>query len=273
MKIGIIGLGLMGGSYVKGLNAIGYDVYGWDNNQETFKEVYSLGLIKNSASDLNLLSNMDVVIICLHPDRTLSFLRDHQGLIKSGAIVTDIIGLKYEFMQQVKQFLREDINFIGGHPMAGKEGAGFSQSSEKIFYESNYLLIDEDIAEVHFEKLESILYQLGCKNIKRLDSINHDQLITYTSHMPHILSTVFMNANRRDIENCVAGSFRDISRVSDINVELWGQLIWDNKDLVLDEIAHFKSKLDEIQKAIETEKKDVETFLSQAKRKKISLKL
>lgn len=272
MNIGIVGLGLMGGSYAKAFKKINKRVFGWDIDQNIVNQAFEEGVIVNNQNDLSELKKIDILFICLHPDQTLHFIKTYQDHFKVDAIVTDIIGLKNDFMKAVQEIIRDDVNFIGGHPMAGREGMGFSCAHENIFEAANYLLIEGDVEETYYIILQELIYEIGCKNIKRLDSQTHDEIITYTSHMPHILSTVFMNANRRDIDFCTAGSFRDITRVSDINVKLWGQLIWDNRSLVLDEIAHFKSQLQALEEAVVKEKSDLEVFLQEAKVKKISLR-
>ena len=118
-----------------------------------------------------------------------------------------------------------------------------------------------------------IIYKIGCSHVEILNSDEHDEIITYSSHMPHILSSTFMSLNDNiKTKNCIAGSFKDFTRVSDINPELWTELIMENRDLVLDEISRFKEKLSELENHIKAnDSSSVNTFLSDAKLKKKEL--
>ncbi len=270
MNILVVGLGLIGGSIVKGLKDKGYNVYGNDIDQLVVDVCYSDGLIKNQ-TEVSI-EEMDVVFVCLYPDKTISYLKEKMQLFKSGAIITDVVGLKDFMMTSIHEFLREDVYFIGGHPMAGREGSGFFQSTETIFTDANYLLVFDKVCS-ETETLKNIISDLGCGHIEVLDAKSHDDIIAYTSHMPHILSTAYMKCDRFEkTKHCIAGSFRDITRVSNINTSLWTELIMDNRQPVLNEIKQFKEALSEIENHIlSMDSKSIEEFLEGAKIKKQSL--
>lgn len=273
-KIVVVGLGLIGGSIVKGLKGEGFEIYGIDYNQEVIKTCYDMSLIRNTKSSTSYLEEADIVFICLYPEASVKFLKDNQSLLKPGVILTDVIGLKASVMSEINTFIRSDICFIGGHPMAGKDGQGFQVSDEKIFNQSNYLLVINDKTPfTSVERLKRIILLLGCKHVEILDAEKHDEIIAYTSHMPHILSTVFMTCDRfSNTKNCVAGSFRDMTRVSNINASLWSELIMENKLPVLEEIKLFKETLESIEHMImNNDAGQVIKFLENAKRKKLSL--
>lgn len=271
MKICIVGVGLIGGSMIKALSGQNYELYGWDISEEVMTNCYDQGLIKNRM--VPSLQEMDVVFICLYPEATIDFIRQHMNAFKEDAIVTDVAGLKHMMMEEILKDLREDIHFIGGHPMAGREGQGFGVSTADIFKDANYLLVHEQVAEEKIETLKTIVKSLGCGHIEVMDAKSHDDIIAYTSHMPHILSTAYMVCDRFDkTKYCVAGSFRDITRVSDINARLWSELIMDNKMPVLHEIKVFKKALEDLEYRIESD--DIEavaSFLDEAGAKKRGL--
>lgn len=273
-KIVVVGLGLIGGSIVKGLKNHAFEVYGIDTDQTIVNTCYEQGLIVNKDLSHNCLKEADIVFVCLYPEIAMKYLKAHQMFLKPGAIVTDVIGLKVWVMEEVKSFIRHDIHFIGGHPMAGKEGQGFSVSDAAIFNHTNYLLVvDPQTPYNCVERLKQIIFKLGCKRVEILDATSHDDMIAYTSHMPHILSTVFMNCDRfNHTKNCVAGSFRDLTRVSNINALLWSQLIMENKEPVLNEIKIFKEMLESIEFMIKNDDiGGVTSFLEKAKVKKLKL--
>lgn len=273
-KVLVVGLGLIGGSILKGLQKQFETIYGLDKDEQVMKTCYENGLIQNEEFSVSLLAESDIVFVCLYPEAAIEFIRTEQSHFKPGAIITDVVGLKVAIMEEIRNFIREDIHFIGGHPMAGREGKGFEVSSEEIFKNANYLLVvEENIPYGCVETLKDIIKKLGCKCIEVMDAKSHDDIIAYTSHMPHILSTVFMTCDRFDnTRNCVAGSFKDITRVSDINAELWSELILDNKEPVLTEIKRFKKALEDIEQFIETEdSKKVVAFLEGARTKKVKL--
>jgi len=269
MKVMVVGLGLIGGSILKALKGTGYEVYGYDINDEVLDTCFEQGLI---VSKLAILTEMDIVMVCLYPDAAIEYINMNQDSFKSGAIITDVAGLKVSVMSQLR-LERDDITFIGGHPMAGKEGCGFEASSKDIFINANYLLVHEQANDVQVEILKDLIYTLNCGHIQVLDAESHDEIIAYTSHMPHILSTTFMTCDRfEETRHCIAGSFRDMTRVSDINAELWTELILENKMPVLDEIKRFKKALDAFEQYIvEEDNYAVTKFLGQARLKKRAL--
>jgi len=273
-KVLVVGLGLIGGSILKGLQTQFDTIYGLDRDEQVMMTCYESGLIKNESFSLDYLNEADIVFVCLYPEAAIEFIREEQNHFKPGAIVTDVVGLKVAIMDEIQNFIREDVHFIGGHPMAGREGQGFSVSSEKIFKNANYLLVvEENIPYGCVKTLKNIIKKLGCKRIEVMDAKSHDEIIAYTSHMPHILSTVFMSCDRFDnTKHCVAGSFKDMTRVSDINATLWSELILDNKEPVLNEIKRFKEALSNIEQFIESEDtRKVVEFLEGARVKKVSL--
>lgn len=276
MKIGVVGLGLMGGSYIKAFKKLKFEaVYGFDLDHTIVEAAYCNELINNSTNDYELLKDVDVLFICLYPHTSLEFIRDYQHLLKTGCILTDIIGLKNEFILSLNKIIRKDIFFIGGHPMAGKEGIGFDASDSSIFLNANYILMESDVPKAKYEVLESIVKNIGCHHIEKMTPKVHDEMIAYTSHMPHILSTIFMNSQRKErVAYCVAGSFRDMTRVSEINVDLWSELILDNRHCVLDELVHFKNQLEKIEEAIKVkDETSLRVFLKDARTKKIQLNI
>ncbi len=273
INIVIVGLGLIGGSLAKGIRPLQMkSLKGIDTSLDVISQCKDAKLIDNETeTNAEILKDADLVFICLYPELALEFVKENINSFKSGALITDVIGLKENFMFEVEKLLRDDLFFVGGHPMAGKEGKGFSVSCEKIFKNANYLLVrSEKSREKDIVLLKEIIYKLGCKHVEVLLPIEHDKIITYTSHMPHILSSAFMSCDEFEkTKDCIAGSFRDFTRVSDINPDLWTELIMDNDKFVLEEILKFKEILSDLEQSIKKkENKEVYTFFENAKAKK-----
>jgi len=271
----VVGLGLIGGSLIKALKTLDYQVFGIEKDHEVLTASRVMGLIQNSdETNEQLLEKADIIFISLYPEAAIEFIESHQHLFKKHVILTDVVGLKDDFMTRVEKFIRDDIYFVGGHPMAGKEGSGFYASCASIFHNANYLLISDDkLPQDVYDRLSKIIYGIGCGHIEVMTAAEHDAVIAYTSHMPHILSSTFKKCNRFDkTKHCIAGSFKDFTRVSDINADLWSELILDNKAPVLNEIEHFKKSLQALEEAIINSDQDTITeLLLDGKRKKSQL--
>lgn len=275
MHILVIGIGLIGGSLIKALKPLkDIQVMGIDCDEKILKQCQSEGYLDTEYSDIEKMKKADLIYMCLYPDATLDFLRIHQNEFKTGALITDVAGLKENMINEINTFLRQDIHFIGGHPMAGREGVGYQYSSANIFIDANYLLIrSESASQAHYERLENVIRNIGCKNIEYLEPREHDQLIAYTSHMPHLLASLLVNCNRYDkTKNCIAGSFNDITRVANINASLWSELFISNSESLLEEIRHFQKALQNVESALmNQEKTEIEAILSDVQRKKVLL--
>ncbi|MBN2794089.1 MAG: prephenate dehydrogenase [Clostridia bacterium] len=247
MHITVIGLGLIGGSLIKGLKNKSHDLYGYDINAEVMKQVYEEGLILNSTFDNRILESTDILFLCLPPKACISFLKKIQTNLKPKCIITDVAGIKSELMLQIHGFLREDLHFVGGHPMAGREGQGFSRSSESIFLGANYLLVNMNAPKEAIDTLKTIIIDLGCRHIEEIDPEVHDAIIAYTSHMPHLISSLLVLCNKYEqTPYCIAGSYKDITRVTDLNVPLWSNLFFDNREYLIRAIEDFELELSQM---------------------------
>lgn len=271
MKICVVGIGLIGGSILKGLVDDSYERYGYDQSTDVMKMCYKEGLILNQEEPD--WSEMDIVFVCLYPEATIHFIKTHMVHFKADAIITDVAGLKVAMMASLKSYIRDDIHFIGGHPMAGREGSGFLVSSSDIFKGANYLLVENDVPKEMMEQLYTIIESLGCGHIEVMEAWEHDEIIAFTSHMPHILSTAYMRCDRFDrTRHCIAGSFKDVTRVADINEVLWAELILNNREPVLSEIEYFEASLKQLKNQIQQrDRQGIEAFLHDAGVKKRNL--
>jgi prephenate dehydrogenase len=243
MKVGIVGIGLIGGSFIKALKNKKYHVYGIDIDVDTVRAANNQNLILNDDTHVSL-DQLDVLILCLHPKQCVSYLKDNQDKLRNGCIVSDVAGLKSGLIDEINSFLREDIYFIGGHPMAGKEGQGFNQSCASIFHKANYLLIQNETPKWTQDIMVQLVKDLNCGHIEWLEAKEHDEIIAYTSHMPHLLASLLVLCNEHEsTKHCIAGSYKDITRVADLNIPLWSELFYDNRLNLIQSIESFESQL------------------------------
>lgn len=254
-SITVVGLGLIGGSYAMALKKLSpKNLWGVDLDEETLKKAENLDIIDKGYKDAKVpLSKSDIVIIALYPQSVEKFVRDNISYFRKNTIITDVGGIKKSIIDQIFSFLPEDIDFIGGHPMAGREDKGISFATDKIFKDANYILtpVDKNKTE-NIEIVEKIAKSIGCKNVIRMSPQNHDEIIAYTSQLPHVIAVSLMNSDNTDMNMSfiTGGSFKDTTRVAVINCELWSQLLISNKDNVIKSIEDFQSEMSFFKNAI-----------------------
>ena len=274
MKILIVGLGVIGGSYAMALKAAGYeDIYGIDTNLETLRKAESLGIIKEGYVDgKEIIKEADLIIISLYPRLVKDFIENNKMNFKNGAIVTDATGIKGHFIEDILNILPEGIDFIFGHPMAGREKRGINYASKEVFKGANYLItVTDRNKEKNIKLLEDIIHAMGFKKIRRIDPIYHDKMIAFTSQLPHAIAVALINSDEedRDTGSFIGDSYRDLTRIANINEELWSELFFGNKENLVESIDNFLIELNNIRNSLVNE--DEETlrnlFIKSSKRR------
>mgnify|MGYP001160403012 FL=1 len=268
--IAIVGMGLIGGSYAKGLRKLHVrSIIGIDVNQAALAEALADGSIDEASNDgSQLLGEADIVIFCMAADAMMAFIGQHRQDFKQGALLTDVAGIKGDSADRIRSLLRNDLDFVPGHPMAGREGSGYGMSRAEIFDGANYILVPmEGNKPEHVDVIERMARALGCAHVVRVGAAEHDKLIAYTSSLPHVLAISLINSESMDTMTryFVAGSFRDGTRVADINAPLWTKLFLSNKDNLLKEIDRFSASLKAFAELLSDEDtKGMTQFLQQA---------
>ena len=274
MNILIVGLGVIGGSYAMALKAAGYeDVYGIDNNLETLRKAKEIGLIKEGYVDgKEIIGEADLIIISLYPRLVKNFIDKNKEYFKIGSIITDATGIKEHFIEDILSILPEGIDFIFGHPMAGREKRGIDYASKDVFKGANYLItVTNKNKEENIELLENIIYQMGFKKIKRINPEYHDKMIAFTSQLPHAIAVALINSDEegRDTGSFIGDSYRDLTRIANINEELWSELFFGNKKNLLESIDNFLLEINNIRNSIENEDEEElkKLFIKSSKRR------
>jgi prephenate dehydrogenase len=255
LNITIVGLGLIGGSFARALKKL---------NPKSLRAVEVDQDIINTALDKKIidegyikpeepLKGSDLVIMCIYPTRTADFIEENMEHFKPGAVITDTAGIKVKPVKRINSVLRRDLDFIAGHPLAGREYKGFGLSSGSAFDGASYIITPtERNSEENIQAVERLVFALGVKNIIRVSPARHDEMIALTSQLPHVVAAALIGcSDRRDVFVSSAGSFMDATRVARINSRLWTELLLENSENIIKRIEDFEHSLAEIKRAIE----------------------
>lgn len=272
-NITIVGLGLIGGSYAMALKELNpKNLWAVDIDENTIKTAQNMGIVDKGYLDPSIpLKNSDIVIICLYPRLTIEFIKENMNHFRKGAIITDTAGIKNKLIKEINGFIREDIDFVGGHPMAGREYKGLAFATKDIFKDANYILTPTNKnKDENIKIIEKIIKRIGCKNIVKVSPKKHDEMVAYTSQIPHVIAAALMNgAVDDDMHLFVAGSFKDGTRVARMNALLWTELFMSNKESTIAQIEVFEKHVSDIKNAIINEDYDVlENIFENAKCKR-----
>ncbi len=240
----IVGLGLMGGSYAKGLKKAGYTVYALSDKQEAIDYAMKNNIIDNGSSVVNseLVAAADIIIFALYPKVFVDWINNNQHLIKTGALITDVTGVKTSIIDEINAILRDDIEFIAAHPMAGREVYGVENSDEKIFYGANYIVVPTD---KNTQEAVNICKEIGkilkFAKISELSATEHDDMIAFLSQLAHCIAVCLMTCNEAEhLEDYTGDSFRDLTRIANINENMWSELFLLNREPLLNMMELFE---------------------------------
>lgn len=248
LKFALVGLGLIGGSYAKALRKLGAKkIIGIERDAATLQAAKNQGIIDVALTqaDENL-READVIICAIYPEAMLGFIENNVRFFNPDVLLTDVAGIKNDMIARGQALLKPGMEFISGHPMAGRQGSGLGMSDAHIFQNANYIIVPEaHNSEEAICWLESFALALGCKHTVRVTPAEHDATIAYTSNLPHVTAVALMDSTsfNEKTRYFVAGSFRDGTRVADINPELWSNLFLANKEKVADEIDRYMEQL------------------------------
>lgn len=256
----IVGLGLLGGSYAKGLKDIGFSVSAVTKNQEDIDYAVKNKIIDKGTTkiDPEIIGEADVVVFALYPHTFVRWIKDNQQYFKSGALLTDVTGVKGSVVYAVQEMLRPDVEFISAHPMAGKEVSGVRNSDPSIFKGANYIVVPtEKNTKDAIELCCNLGKMLGFMRVSVLSVEEHDKMIAFLSQLTHCIAVSLMCcADTEGMEKYTGDSFRDLTRIARINDEMWSELFLSNKDDLLLEMEKFMGTFKELYKKIKDEDRD-----------------
>ena len=239
MKIMFIGLGLIGGSMAMALE--GYpdlECYAVDGDEPTRLEALGRNVVRAAwpNADDAPIEDMDIVVICLHPEAAADFVRRQAGRIKPGALLTDVCGVKRPLFEAVGQVENRQFIYLGGHPMAGRERGGFAHATAELFRGAHYILTpDAGVPQESIHLLEQLVTFMGCADVVFSDPAAHDERIAYTSQLMHVMALALCDQHLLfDSYGFEGGSFRGATRVAALDPKLWCELFWANRETLAD---------------------------------------
>lgn len=253
MNIGIVGLGLIGGSMAKSTKArTAHSVWGLDTDKETMLLARMCGAI-DGALDEEKLAQCDLVLLALRPQAAESWVREQAMHIPHQAIVIDMCGVKRSVYQRLAPLAAQyGFSYIGGHPMAGKERGGFVNSSNDLFVGADMILTPDEYTDMQMlEKLKAFFSDIGFATLTFSTPEEHDRIIAYTSQLAHIASSAYIKspeAQRR--RGFSAGSFRDMTRVALLDEDMWTELFMDNRDFLSEQLDLLIANLEQYREAL-----------------------
>ncbi|WP_099204209.1 prephenate dehydrogenase [Scatolibacter rhodanostii] len=264
-KIVVVGLGLIGGSIAKALKRnTSHVIYGIDIQEEVMLDAVSFGVIDGKA-DFQHIQEADIIYLCTYPAEAIHFIDTYKNDFKLGCIITDTCGIKSHICEQVRQ-IKGDFIFVGAHPMAGKETSGFSASDSSIFIGASYIITPGEASREAIEEVSNLALSMGFGKIVITTPENHDRMIAFTSQVPHVIACSYVMSPACDAhKGFSAGSYRDVSRVADINAELWTHLFLENQKELVSELDILIEHLQKIRNRIELgEENQLHTLLETA---------
>ena len=260
VKVLIVGLGLIGGSYAEALSDLGYEVGAITRSQSSIDYAKKRGIIAHGTTEVTkeYVEQFDIIVFALYPKVFISWIESYQAYFKKGAIITDVTGVKSPIIYKIQNMLRCDVEFVGAHPMAGKEVYGVQNADKTIFRNANYIVTPtEKNSKEAIETIKQLGRVLGFKTICELSPEKHDEMIGFLSQLTHCIAISLMTC--KDSENLAdytGDSFRDLTRIAKINDEMWSELFLLNKDELLSQMDLFIEKFLSLKEAIKTEDKE-----------------
>ena len=261
MNIGVVGLGLIGGSLARALKGLeNIRVLGYDIDESTVLQSKLFGVTDDVLSENNI-GECDYIFVALYPKATEKFLEDNMTNIKKGTVVVDCAGVKKSICEKCFSLAKTGgFRFIGGHPMAGTQFSGFKYSRATMFDKASMILVpDKDEKIETLENLKEILVKIGFKSVTITTGEEHDRIIAYTSQLAHVVSNAYVKSpNAKVHKGFSAGSYKDLTRVAKLNPRMWTELFMENRENLVTEIDGIITELKKYSDAIKND--DAETL-------------
>ena len=255
MNVGILGLGLIGGSLARAYKKAGHFVYACENDESIFLFAQLAGVVDDALTKQSI-ANCDLILLAIYADGAAKWLEENAKLVSRDALVIDCCGIKDTICKRCFPLAEEyGFTFIGGHPMAGSHNSGFKYSRSNLFQGAPMVLVPPTYDDpMLLQRAKDALSPCGFKSFSVTTAQDHDEMIAFTSQMPHILSNAFIKSPTALNHNGFsAGSYKDLTRVAWLNPAMWAELFLSNKENVLKELDFFVDSLLKYKEAIASE--------------------
>lgn len=253
----IVGMGLLGGSYARALKRFGFHISSITKEQSSIDYALKEKIIDEGTTkiDAEMIGKADLVIFALYPHIFIKWIEDNQKYFKSGALLTDVTGVKTNVVYKVQEILRDDVEFVAAHPMAGKETSGVENSTDKMFQGANYIVTPtEKNTPEAIETCKELGRLLGFANVTELSPEDHDEMIGFLSQLTHCIAVTLMTCNDcEDMEKFTGDSFRDLTRIAKINDLMWSELFIENKEPLLNQMDLFIKQFEKLKNMLKTQ--------------------
>lgn len=249
-RILIVGLGLLGGSYAKSLSKQGYYVTAITKDKASVDYAIEHKYIAKGSDfvDEELIKNADIIIFALYPHVFVEWIKENGHLIQPKTVITDVTGVKECIVYDIQAMLPKGVEFISAHPMAGKETSGVENADDSIFKNANYIVVPTENNSLDIIELCGDLGEtLGFREISVLSPKQHDKMIGFLSQLTHCIAVSLMCAcDSPDLERYTGDSFRDLTRIANINDEMWSELFLANRETLLEEMDNYRKSFDKL---------------------------
>ena len=271
MNVGILGLGLIGGSLARAYALEGHTVYAIQRNETMLSFAMLAGAVHGKLNE-ETIPKCDLILLAIYPDGSASWLEKNAHLISKDALVLDCCGVKQEICTRCFPVAKQyGFTFVGGHPMAGSQFSGFKYSRADLFDGAPMVLVPPVVDDIALlQRVKDALKPCHFGFFSVTTAQEHDKMIAFTSQMPHILSNAFIKSpTALKHKGFSAGSYKDLTRVAWLNPQMWAELFLENRDNVLFELDYYIESLKQYQQAIRDEDMDaLVQLLDEGKKRK-----
>ncbi len=274
MKIGIVGLGLIGGSLGRTIVArTNHEVYAYDTDERSLKTGLVIKAYHEVLTEDNL-KELDIIIFALYPNAIKKVLPKYAPKLKKGCVVMDCCGNKRQVVSLMRELKKDypGLEFIGAHPMAGREFSGVRHSTATLYDRASMIIVPIENSLRTLSMIKEFALSIGFGSVVVTTAEKHDEIISYTSQLAHVVSSAYIKSpTAQQYLGFSAGSFRDMTRVARLSPEMWSQLMMENRENLLREIEEMKKNLSDYATALENADMDeLKKLLADGNEKKLS---
>ena len=252
----IVGLGVIGGGYAAKLTSLGYKVRCITKEQSDIDYALKNNMILEGTTDIDkdLIYSSDLIIFALYPTIFIDWVKENQHLFRSGTLITDVTGVKRSVVEGVQSILRDDVEFIPHHPMAGRERSGVEYADYRVYEGANFIVTPtEKNSKEAIELVKELGKELGFSKISELSIDEHDRMIAFLSQLTHCIAVTLMTCTSEpNLEKYTGDSFRDLTRIAKINDRMWSELFAMNKDALLTQMDAFSKEFETFREYVAT---------------------
>ncbi len=257
--IGIVGLGLIGGSIAKAVaTKTNHTVLAYDKNSDVLAKAINDEVVSRELTE-DSLQECSMVVVCLYPQDTIAYVKENIKHMKNGTLIVDCAGVKSSICHELSGFCQDNrCFFVGGHPMAGIERSGYTAASEDLFCGATMILCKDDSTNiVAIAALDLFFKSLGFEKIVHSNAEEHDATIAFTSQLAHVVSNAYVQSTYAEKQSDFSGgSYQDLTRVAYLNEEMWAQLFLENKPFLVPEIRSLAERMMQYADFIENNDKE-----------------